>query len=174
MPVRRCFGQTAQQEVDLVDRDLRVGDTGVLGAPQHGLDQATELGRRAEHPGRWVAGIAEQARQGQLAAARADHALQQLVEGAGGIGVAHGPRGLLVDRGEVAQEVPVPQRTTTSDPGEVARAVAAGVSRLVAGALTPAEREHQLDELAELYGEVTDVRHPFDPSGDVPMRTRAS
>ena len=66
------------------------------------------------------------------------------------------------------------QQITTKDPGEVARAVAAGVSRLVAGGLTPAEREHQLDELAELYGEETDVRHPFDPTGDVPMRTRAA
>jgi ketosteroid isomerase-like protein len=67
----------------------------------------------------------------------------------------------------------VSQQTTVDGAGEVARAVAAGVSRLMAGRLTPAQRERQLDELAGLYGEVTDVRHPFDPRGDTPMRTRA-
>jgi ketosteroid isomerase-like protein len=58
-------------------------------------------------------------------------------------------------------------------PGDVAKAVAAGVSRLVAGRLSPAEREAQLDALAELYAEQTDVRHPFAPLGDTPLRTRA-
>jgi ketosteroid isomerase-like protein len=67
----------------------------------------------------------------------------------------------------------VSQQIVVSDPGEVVRAVAAGVSRLVAGGLTPAEREQQLDQLAEFYAEATDVRHPFDPTGDVPLRTRA-
>jgi ketosteroid isomerase-like protein len=67
----------------------------------------------------------------------------------------------------------VSQQVKMRDPGEVARAVAAGVSRLVAGGLTPTEREQQLDQLAQLYAVVTDVRHPFDPVGDVPMRTRA-
>ena len=61
----------------------------------------------------------------------------------------------------------------TQAPGDVAKAVAAGVSRLVAGRLSPAEREAQLDALAELYAEQTDVRHPFAPLGDTPLRTRA-
>ena len=65
------------------------------------------------------------------------------------------------------------QHPPASGPGEVARAVAAGVGRLVAGGLTPIEREQQLDQLAELYADVTDVRHPFDPTGDVPLRSRA-
>ena len=64
------------------------------------------------------------------------------------------------------------QEARAREPGEVARAVAAGVSRLAVGGLTAEEREQQLDQLAELYGAVTDVRHPFDPVGDVPMRTR--
>jgi ketosteroid isomerase-like protein len=58
-------------------------------------------------------------------------------------------------------------------PADVARAVAQGVSRLVAGRLTPSEREAQLDALAALYAERTDVRHPFDPRGAHPLRTRA-
>jgi ketosteroid isomerase-like protein len=61
----------------------------------------------------------------------------------------------------------------TQAPGDVAKAVAAGVSRLVAGRLSPAEREAQLDALAELYADPTDVRHPFAPLGDTPLRTRA-
>jgi ketosteroid isomerase-like protein len=61
----------------------------------------------------------------------------------------------------------------TQTPGDVARAVAAGVSRLVAGRLSPDEREAQLDSLAALYAEQTDVRHPFSPLGDTPLRTRA-
>jgi ketosteroid isomerase-like protein len=58
-------------------------------------------------------------------------------------------------------------------PEAVVRAVAAGVSRLVAGRLSPSEREAQLDALAELYAEETDVRHPFAPLGDTPLRSRA-
>jgi ketosteroid isomerase-like protein len=63
-------------------------------------------------------------------------------------------------------------QTRTRGPGDVARAVAAGVSRLMAGHLAPAEREEQLDELAACYAAVTDVRHPFAPAGDTPLRTR--
>lgn len=62
---------------------------------------------------------------------------------------------------------------TTTDPADVVRAVASGVSRLVAGRLTEADRERQLDALADLYAEQTDVRHPFAPLGDTPLRTRA-
>ncbi|MEV8440163.1 nuclear transport factor 2 family protein [Actinosynnema sp. NPDC051121] len=58
-------------------------------------------------------------------------------------------------------------------PAEVVRAVATGVSRLIAGDLTGAEREALLDHLAGLYAEQTDVRHPFSPLGDTPLRTRA-
>jgi ketosteroid isomerase-like protein len=61
----------------------------------------------------------------------------------------------------------------TTAPADVARAVAQGVSRLVAGGLAPAEREAQLDALAALYAEQTDVRHPFAPLGDRPLRSRA-
>jgi ketosteroid isomerase-like protein len=58
-------------------------------------------------------------------------------------------------------------------PAEVIRAVAAGVSRLVVGNLTDREREDLLDELAGYYAEQTDVRHPFMPTGDTPLRSRA-
>lgn len=60
-----------------------------------------------------------------------------------------------------------------TEPADVIRTVTAGFSRLVAGRLTPAEREAQLDQLAELYAERTDVRHPFAPLGDRPLRSRA-
>lgn len=60
-----------------------------------------------------------------------------------------------------------------SDPADVIRAVAAGVSRLVSGDLTPQQREDQLDALAALYAETTDVVHPFAPLGVTPMHTRA-
>ncbi|GAA5198654.1 hypothetical protein GCM10023322_72520 [Rugosimonospora acidiphila] len=63
--------------------------------------------------------------------------------------------------------------TEPTTPAEVVRAVAAGVSRLVAGNLDEQERQVQLDRLANLYAEQTDVRHPFSPGGDVPLRTRA-
>lgn len=58
-------------------------------------------------------------------------------------------------------------------PEEVVRAVARGVSRLRGPGLRPDEREAVLDELAGLYAEHTDVRHPFAPLGDHPLRTRA-
>jgi uncharacterized protein len=58
-------------------------------------------------------------------------------------------------------------------PEDVVAAVARGVSRLVTGRLDPPEREALLDELAALYAERTDVRHPFAPLGDAPLRTRA-
>lgn len=58
-------------------------------------------------------------------------------------------------------------------PAEVVRAVAAGVSRLVAGNLTEEEERAELDHLVGLYAEPTDVRHPFAPLGDTPLRTRA-
>jgi len=61
----------------------------------------------------------------------------------------------------------------SQSPAEVARAVAAGVSRLIAGALTDEQRQLELDNLASLYAEHTDVRHPFAPLGDTPLRTRA-
>jgi ketosteroid isomerase-like protein len=60
-----------------------------------------------------------------------------------------------------------------SAPADVVRAVAAGVSRLIAGNLTERERQAQLDHLAGLYAEHTDVRHPFAPLGDTALRTRA-
>jgi uncharacterized protein len=63
--------------------------------------------------------------------------------------------------------------TQPSAPADVVRAVAAGVSRLIAGNLTEHEKEAELDHLAGLYAEHTDVRHPFAPMGDTPLRTRA-
>ncbi|WP_314173228.1 ester cyclase [Streptomyces winkii] len=57
-------------------------------------------------------------------------------------------------------------------PAEVVRAVAAGVSRLVSGGLDAQQRAAQLDALAAYYAEDTDVRHPFAPLGDTPLRTR--
>lgn len=53
-----------------------------------------------------------------------------------------------------------------STPADGVRAVAAGVSRLITGNLTERERQAQLDHLAGLYAEHTDVRHPFAPLGD--------
>jgi ketosteroid isomerase-like protein len=64
----------------------------------------------------------------------------------------------------------VPQPST---PADVVRAVAAGVSRLIAGNLTEREQQAELDHLASLYAEHTDVRHPFAPTGDRPLGTRA-
>ncbi|MEU5847528.1 nuclear transport factor 2 family protein [Saccharopolyspora shandongensis] len=60
-----------------------------------------------------------------------------------------------------------------SSPADVVRTVATGVSRLIAGNLTEQETQKQLDHLAGLYAEHTDVRHPFAPTGDTPLRTRA-
>ncbi|WP_236705885.1 MULTISPECIES: nuclear transport factor 2 family protein [Frankia] len=51
--------------------------------------------------------------------------------------------------------------------------VVAGVGRLMADDLASDERERQLDVLAGLYAERTDVRHPLAPLGDHPLRTRA-
>jgi ketosteroid isomerase-like protein len=64
------------------------------------------------------------------------------------------------------------QPAAPTAPADVVRAVARGVGRLVAGQLTPSEREAELDALAALYAEQTDVRHPFAPLGDEPMRSR--
>lgn len=63
--------------------------------------------------------------------------------------------------------------TASTDPAEVIRAVCAGVSRLVSGDLQPAQREAQLDQLAALYAESTDVSHPLAPDGTPALRTRA-
>ncbi|MEU4836814.1 nuclear transport factor 2 family protein [Nocardia testacea] len=60
-----------------------------------------------------------------------------------------------------------------SAPADVVRAVAAGVERLISGHLTEQERQAQLDDLAALYAEQTDVRHPFAPLGDKPLHSRA-
>jgi len=62
--------------------------------------------------------------------------------------------------------------TTSEDPAEIVRAVCEGVSRLVSGDLDPAQRETQLDRLAALYAERTDVRHPFAPGGGSILSTR--
>ena len=61
----------------------------------------------------------------------------------------------------------------STEPAEVVRAVAAGVCRLLTGSFTEPEEQAQLDALADLYAEETDVRHPFAPLGDTPLRTRA-
>jgi ketosteroid isomerase-like protein len=58
----------------------------------------------------------------------------------------------------------------THAPETVVRAVADGVSRLITGV---GDREEVLDQLAGLYAETTDVRHPFAPLGDTPLRSRA-
>lgn len=57
-------------------------------------------------------------------------------------------------------------------PADVVRAVAAGVSRLIGGKLPEPEKQAQIDQLAGWYAEHTDVRHPFAPQGDTPLRTR--
>lgn len=64
---------------------------------------------------------------------------------------------------------------TTAGPEQVVRAVAAAVSRLVAGGLTDPERDDRLEALLGLYAESTDVRHPFAPtrSGAAPLTSRA-
>ena len=61
---------------------------------------------------------------------------------------------------------------STTDPQQVVRAVAAGVSRLVAGGLDAGERERQLEALLDLYAQPTDVRHPFAPLGAAVLRGR--
>lgn len=62
--------------------------------------------------------------------------------------------------------------TVPTDPAEIVRAVCDGVSLLISGNLDQAQRAAQLDRLAALYAEHTDVRHPFATS-DLPLRTRA-
>lgn len=62
---------------------------------------------------------------------------------------------------------------TSTTPADVLRAVSAGVSRLLTGGLTDPQRAALLDDLASRYAEHTDVRHPFAPLGDQPLRTRA-
>jgi ketosteroid isomerase-like protein len=59
-------------------------------------------------------------------------------------------------------------------PEETVRTVAAGVCRLMRGGLTAAEEAAQFDELAACYAERTDVRHPLNPLGDTPLRSRAA
>jgi ketosteroid isomerase-like protein len=59
-------------------------------------------------------------------------------------------------------------------PEETVRAVAAGVCRLLRGGLSAADEAMQIDELAACYAERTDVRHPFHPVGDTPLRSRAA
>jgi ketosteroid isomerase-like protein len=63
--------------------------------------------------------------------------------------------------------------TVPEDPAEIVRAVCEGVSRLVSSDLDPAQRETQLDRLADLYAERTDVRHPFAPGAAPILSTRA-
>jgi ketosteroid isomerase-like protein len=58
------------------------------------------------------------------------------------------------------------------EPADVVRAVTDGVSRLIAGGLGPDDQERLLDELAARYAENTDVRHPFSPDREEPLRTR--
>jgi len=60
-----------------------------------------------------------------------------------------------------------------TEPAAVVRAVTTGVSRLIAGSLTEQEEQSAIDDLAALYAEHTDVRHPFAPTGDTPLLTRA-
>lgn len=59
-------------------------------------------------------------------------------------------------------------------PEETVRAVAAGVCRLMRAGLTPSQESALLDDLAACYADRTDVRHPFNPRGDTPLRTRAA
>ncbi|WP_433077819.1 nuclear transport factor 2 family protein [Dactylosporangium sp. CA-052675] len=42
------------------------------------------------------------------------------------------------------------------------------------GGLTAAQEAAQFDELAACYAERTDVRHPLNPLGDKPLRSRAA
>lgn len=51
-------------------------------------------------------------------------------------------------------------------PTEVFHELVDGVERLVGG------DQSQVDRLAALYAEQTDVRHPMAPLGDTPLRTR--
>ncbi|WP_229831350.1 nuclear transport factor 2 family protein [Actinoplanes ianthinogenes] len=75
--------------------------------------------------------------------------------------------------GTAAAETAGGRMSVGRTPAEVVRAVTAGVGRLIAGNLSEADREAELDRLAALYAERTDVRHPLRPLGDTPLRTRA-
>jgi ketosteroid isomerase-like protein len=57
-------------------------------------------------------------------------------------------------------------------PTDVVLAVASGVGRLISEELDPFSRDDLLDELANLYAEVSDVRHPFSPLPSEPLRCR--
>jgi ketosteroid isomerase-like protein len=59
-------------------------------------------------------------------------------------------------------------------PEETVRTVATGVCRLMRGGLTAAQETAQFDELAACYAEHTDVRHPLNPLGGTPLRSRAA
>jgi ketosteroid isomerase-like protein len=63
--------------------------------------------------------------------------------------------------------------TAPANPAATVLSVCKGVSRLAAGDLDANEREALLDELAALYAEETDVRHPFSYDNDAPLRTRS-
>jgi ketosteroid isomerase-like protein len=63
--------------------------------------------------------------------------------------------------------------TASTEPAEIVRAVCHGASRLAGGGLDQAQREEQLDQLAALYAEHTDIRHPFATGDGPPLRTRA-
>ena len=62
--------------------------------------------------------------------------------------------------------------STAASPADVVRGVANRVSRLLTGGLPEGDREGLLDELAGLYSEETDVRHPFAPIASAPLRSR--
>jgi len=64
--------------------------------------------------------------------------------------------------------------TTPTSPADVVKAVAEGVSRLTTAGPGTDEREELIDRLAAMYGEATDVRHPFAPLGDTPLLSRAA
>ncbi|WP_433709431.1 nuclear transport factor 2 family protein [Nocardia sp. CA-084685] len=59
-----------------------------------------------------------------------------------------------------------------ASPADLIRAVTLGVGRLVTGGMNEPQQAALLDELAGYYAEYTDVRHPFAPLGDTPLRTR--
>lgn len=62
---------------------------------------------------------------------------------------------------------------SSTPPADVVRAVAAGVRKLITGDHPERDRQSHLDDLAALYADRTDVRHPFAPTGDTVLRSRA-
>jgi ketosteroid isomerase-like protein len=62
-------------------------------------------------------------------------------------------------------------KESATAPADVVRAVTAAVSRLISGNLDRAEQDALLDELAGLYADQTDVRHPFAPLPTEPLRS---